>query len=163
MRIIYQFIIIICLMFIGCENNSNPISNKANVIIYKDVYKNKLEGFWLGQCIGNWTGLITEMDKIGIAHEGKGEGFYTRKNWGDKGFFWLKYDDFKRFVREAYVMNLSGLKLGKNPELKIGNYERFKLVESETYEGEAYESEPSGIGVYSYLYNGLLCLFNSKW
>ena len=76
------------------------------------------------------------------------------KNWGDKGFFWLKYDDFKRFVREAYVMNLSGLKLGKNPELKIGNYERFKLLESETYEGEAYESEPSGIGVYSFLYNG---------
>ena len=45
MRIIYQFIIIICLMFIGCENNSNPISNKDNVIIYKDVHKNKLEGF----------------------------------------------------------------------------------------------------------------------
>ena len=24
------------------------------------------------------------MDKIGIAHEGKGKGFYTRKNWGGK-------------------------------------------------------------------------------
>ena len=76
------------------------------------------------------------------------------KDWGDKGFFWLKYDDFKRFVREAYIMNLSGLKLGKNPELKIGNYERLRFEDNETYEGESYDSEPSGIGIYSFFYNG---------
>ena len=45
-------------------------------------YLNKLEGFWLGQCIANWTGLITEMDKIGIPIDGKGGGFYTRDDWG---------------------------------------------------------------------------------
>ena len=46
-------------------------------------YKNKLLGFWLGQCIANWTGLVTEMDKIGIpTKEGKGAGFYTSKDWG---------------------------------------------------------------------------------
>lgn len=45
-------------------------------------YLNKLEGFWLGQCIANWTGLITEMDKIGIPLDGKGGGFYTREDWG---------------------------------------------------------------------------------
>jgi hypothetical protein len=45
-------------------------------------YLNKLEGFWLGQCIANWTGLITEMDKIGIPINGKGGGFYTREDWG---------------------------------------------------------------------------------
>ncbi len=84
MRIVYPFIITICFIFLGCKSNSTPDYNKENTIIYKDVYKNKLEGFWLGQCIGNWTGLITEMDKIGIAHQGKGEGFYTRKNWGEK-------------------------------------------------------------------------------
>ena len=84
MRIVYPFIITICFIFLGCKSNSTSDCNKENTIIYKDVYKNKLEGFWLGQCIGNWTGLITEMDKIGIAHQGKGEGFYTRKNWGEK-------------------------------------------------------------------------------
>ncbi len=84
MRIVYPFIITICFIFLGCKSNSTSNCNKENTIIYKDVYKNKLEGFWLGQCIGNWTGLITEMDKIGIAHQGKGEGFYTRKNWGEK-------------------------------------------------------------------------------
>ena len=84
MRIAYPFIITICFIFLGCKSNSTSDCNKENTIIYKDVYKNKLEGFWLGQCIGNWTGLITEMDKIGISHQGKGEGFYTRKNWGEK-------------------------------------------------------------------------------
>jgi hypothetical protein len=37
---------------------------------------------WLGQSIANWTGLITEMDKIGgDGFDGKGAGFYTRYNW----------------------------------------------------------------------------------
>ncbi|TLP79310.1 ADP-ribosylglycohydrolase family protein [Maribacter sp. ACAM166] len=50
--------------------------------ISRPEYKNKLYGFWLGQCIANWTGLVTEMDKIGIPNsEGKGEGFYTRDDW----------------------------------------------------------------------------------
>ncbi|MGL1935381.1 MAG: ADP-ribosylglycohydrolase family protein [Fibrobacterales bacterium] len=51
------------------------------IVINRAEYKEKLYGFWLGQCIANWTGLITEMDKIG----GNGAGglpFYTRENWG---------------------------------------------------------------------------------
>jgi hypothetical protein len=36
--------------------------------------------FWLGQCIANWTGLVTEMDKIGGA--GPHGQFYTRDDWG---------------------------------------------------------------------------------
>ncbi len=43
-------------------------------------YAEQLEGFWLGQCIANWTGLITEMDKIG--GEGPHGEFYTREDWG---------------------------------------------------------------------------------
>ena len=43
-------------------------------------YLEKLHGFWLGQCIANWTGIITEMDKIG--GEGDRGKFYTREDWG---------------------------------------------------------------------------------
>ena len=50
----------------------------------REAYINKLEGFWLGQCIGNWTGLITEMDKIGFPVDGKAGGFYTREDWGKR-------------------------------------------------------------------------------
>jgi len=51
-------------------------------------YKQKLEGFWLGQCIANWTGLVTEMDKVG--GEGDRGKFYTRDDWGkhDQPAFW---------------------------------------------------------------------------
>lgn len=58
-----------------------PTGNE--ILISREEYADKLYGFWLGQCIANWTGLITEMDKIGgEGQEGKGAGFYTRANWG---------------------------------------------------------------------------------
>ena len=48
--------------------------------VSKSEYAEKLQGFWLGQCIANWTGIVTEMDKIG--GEGDQGVFYTRENWG---------------------------------------------------------------------------------
>ena len=45
-------------------------------IISRTEHLDQLEGFWLAQCIANWTGLITEMDKIEPP-------FYTDDNWGD--------------------------------------------------------------------------------
>ncbi|TDQ16387.1 ADP-ribosylglycohydrolase [Algoriphagus boseongensis] len=66
----------------GCKNPETTF--QVETLQYsRDAYGEKLYGFWLGQCIANWTGLITEMDKIGIpTKEGKGEGFYTREDWG---------------------------------------------------------------------------------
>lgn len=43
-------------------------------------YQQKLEGFWLGLSIANWTGLVTEMDKIG--GDGAAGQFYQRDDWG---------------------------------------------------------------------------------
>ncbi|MEM9919727.1 MAG: ADP-ribosylglycohydrolase family protein [Bacteroidota bacterium] len=52
-------------------------------IISRADYQDRLYGFWLAQCIANWTGLITEMDKIGgEGKDGKCAGFYTREDWG---------------------------------------------------------------------------------
>jgi hypothetical protein len=50
--------------------------------ISRAQYHDKLYGFWLGQCIANWTGLVTEMDKIGNYGEIKTGPFYTRADWG---------------------------------------------------------------------------------
>lgn len=56
---------------------------KTDRVISRSKYLNKLYGFWLAECIANWTGLVTEMDKIGGAGKnGRGAGFYTRDNWG---------------------------------------------------------------------------------
>tara|TARA_Y100000758_G_scaffold111447_1_gene78027 strand:- start:391 stop:1806 length:1416 start_codon:yes stop_codon:yes gene_type:complete len=56
--------------------------NPTDLIISRSDYANKLYGFWLGQCIANWTGLVTEMDKIGNIGEIKTGKFYTRDDWG---------------------------------------------------------------------------------
>jgi len=48
----------------------------------KKLYADKVHGFWLGLSIANWTGLVTEMDKIG--GEGAAGKFYTRKDWQTK-------------------------------------------------------------------------------
>jgi len=46
------------------------------------ILLDQFAGFWLGQCIANWTGLITEMDKIGNVGAIKTGSFYTREDWG---------------------------------------------------------------------------------
>ena len=60
----------------------SPIGDE--IIVSRANYLNKLEGFWLAQCIANWTGLVTENDKIGNIGEFKTGDFYTRDDWGKK-------------------------------------------------------------------------------
>lgn len=58
----------------------NQVKSLAEPItIDRARYADRLHGFWLGQSIGNWTGLVTEMDKIG--GEGAPGEFYTREDW----------------------------------------------------------------------------------
>jgi len=52
------------------------------IVISPSDYQNRLYGFWLGESIANWTGLVTEMDKIGNIGEIKTGNFYTRDDWG---------------------------------------------------------------------------------
>jgi hypothetical protein len=88
------FFISFILLF-ACSSNEdvNPLVNKdfkykkyipksSDRKISRSKYLNQLQGFWLGQCIANWTGLVTEMDKIGNVGEIKTGAFYTRNDWG---------------------------------------------------------------------------------
>ena len=43
--------IILSLIIASCNDNQNFYE------VDRGAYIDKLEGFWLGQCIGNWTGL----------------------------------------------------------------------------------------------------------
>lgn len=63
-------------------NYLNYVPTGNELVISRSEYKNKLYGFWLGQCIANWTGLVTEMDKIGNIGEFQTGDFYTREDWG---------------------------------------------------------------------------------
>lgn len=77
------------LLFFSCKtipdksnNLEGYVSSKNDIVISRADYFNKLEGFWLAQCIANMTGLVTEMDKIGNIGEIKTGNFYTRDDWG---------------------------------------------------------------------------------
>lgn len=85
-------IIISSLILLSACNTENKKKNetkitsikegKEYIIISRDKYYDQLYGFWLGQCIANWTGLVTEMDKIGNIGDIKTGDFYTREDWG---------------------------------------------------------------------------------
>lgn len=89
-------VLLFLLGFISCKNtSSDPLLSRtstfnykkytpksSDIIISREAYLEKLKGFWLGQCIGNWTGLVTEMDKIGNVGEIQTGDFYTRNDWG---------------------------------------------------------------------------------
>jgi hypothetical protein len=60
----------------------SPLVSAEEITLSKQQYQQKLQGFWLGQSLANWTGIITEMDKVG--GDGPAGVFYTRKDWGSK-------------------------------------------------------------------------------
>jgi len=85
--------LLLCLSFTGIQAqqkaDKNPNLNytayrpkATDLKIDRGAYAQKMEGFWLGTCIANWTGLVTEMDKIGTIGDIKTGSFYTRTNWG---------------------------------------------------------------------------------
>jgi len=90
-------LLLAAILIVSCSNNSIENSevlkdpnlvysdykaNPTDIIISRTEYVEKLQGFWLAQCIANWTGLVTEMDKIGNIGEPKTGDFYTRVDWG---------------------------------------------------------------------------------
>ena len=79
-KINFIFSILFSFFLISCDDSK--INRTDFFEIDKKEYLDKLEGFWLGQSIANWTGLITEMDKIGNIGQIKTGKFYTRHNWG---------------------------------------------------------------------------------
>ena len=68
------------------------------IVISREEYLNKLKGFWLAQCIANWTGLVTENDKIGNIGESKTGDFYTREDWGKKDELNLRGNSLDRNI-----------------------------------------------------------------
>jgi hypothetical protein len=73
-------ILIFCLsVYFWLQPKQSSVSDFYKVS--RDQYQEKLEGFWLGQNIANWTGLITEMDKVGTPQTMP---FYTDNDWGTR-------------------------------------------------------------------------------
>ena len=81
---------------VGHTTPSNPFMeylpyspDTSELLISREDYSNKLYGFWLGQCIANWTGLVTEMDKIGGEGPPQTHRIWTALNVTNPPSFWL--------------------------------------------------------------------------
>lgn len=57
---------------------SGGTAGGATLTLSRAEYAERLHGFWLAQCIANWTGLVTEFDKDGDLDKA----FYTDESWG---------------------------------------------------------------------------------
>lgn len=76
--------LVILLISVSCQSSidqSKP-EQQGTTTISRAKYHDQLYGFWLGECIANWTGLVTEMDKIGNIGDIQTGNFYTREDWG---------------------------------------------------------------------------------
>jgi hypothetical protein len=90
-RLCKMSLLTVLISLVGCSQ-STPSADKDRPVmsISRAEYSEKLQGFWLGQNIANWTGLITEMDKVGTPETMP---FYTDEDWGkpDLKAMWGEY------------------------------------------------------------------------
>ena len=90
-RLCKMSLLTILISLVACSQ-STPSADKDRPVmsISRAEYNEKLQGFWLGQNIANWTGLITEMDKVGTPETMP---FYTDEDWGkpDLKAMWGEY------------------------------------------------------------------------
>jgi len=107
-------------------------SNATVIAISRDSYRDKLYGFWLGQCIANWTGLVTEMDKIG--GEGPHGEFYTRENWGkpDQPNIWSEGSPSDLSENIDWVLEEEGGIWGADDDTDIEYIYQYLLLKHQT-------------------------------
>jgi hypothetical protein len=71
--------------------------------------------------------------------------------WGDEGYFWLKYKDFKILTFETYILNLSlDIKPKENLQFSIDNYKRINYGDEVYYEGSMFDEMRNGQGIFSF-------------
>ena len=95
------------------------------------------------------------MCVIGYDNVKFGGCFKLANSWGEhygaKGYVYIKYSDFKKAVKEAFVFEIDDY---QNPTINFQNYKRFSFTEprykNHSYEGEINDNNfLDGYGIYS--------------
>ena len=112
------------LVLSSCNTSSNNF-----IEISREKYSNQLYGFWLGQSVANWTGLITEMDKIGNIGEIKTGNFYTRDDWGgiDRRSIWEDQSIDKSNIKIEFSLRTQDEVWGSDDDTDIEYMYQFLL------------------------------------
>tara|TARA_B100001250_G_scaffold305600_1_gene267520 strand:+ start:313 stop:1584 length:1272 start_codon:yes stop_codon:yes gene_type:complete len=111
---------------------------------------------------GLWTPNLNEtptgghaMCIVGYDDYKHGGVFRVANSWGrdygDNGYIWIKYSDFKKYAKEIYLYELDNVDINSNPSIKSNNYVRVKLSDGEVYEGGTNNNNyRNGYGINSY-------------
>ena len=112
------------LVLFSCNTSSNNF-----IEISREKFSNQLYGFWLGQSIANWTGLITEMDKIGNIGAIKTGNFYTRDDWGgiDRRSIWEDQSIDKSNIKIEFSLRTQDEVWGSDDDTDIEYMYQFLL------------------------------------
>ncbi|HVJ19710.1 MAG TPA: ADP-ribosylglycohydrolase family protein [Polyangiaceae bacterium] len=96
-------------------------------VLSRARYLDQLQGFWLGECIANWTGLVTEMDKVGSGTLP----FYVDADWGgaDLPSIWGSYGPSPTI---GYVLTTAGTPWGADDDTDLEYLYQHLLDELDT-------------------------------
>ena len=143
------------------------VLNVKKALFYElivSVGVNLTESFQAGSAAkyGLWTPSSSEkpigghaMCVVGYDDTKFGGAFEVMNSWGkeygDRGFVWIKYSDFKKYVAEAYVFDAGDFKKG---DCSMGDcynsYSRYKYNDGSIYEGLIVNGYPDIYGSYVY-------------
>ena len=121
----------------GCTSKvewSGHYIQQDTLYIDRAIYSNALEGFWLGTSIGNWTGLVTEMDKIGDIGEIRTGAFYTREDWGkpDEPNIWDEGQPSQLSETIDFVLRSPGQHWGADDDTDIEYMYQYLMLKHST-------------------------------
>lgn len=131
------WVLFVILLSTGCTSKverSGHNIQQDTLYIDRASYSNALEGFWLGTSIGNWTGLVTEMDKIGDIGEIKTGAFYTREDWGkpDEPNIWDEGQPSQLSETIDFVLRSPGQHWGADDDTDIEYMYQYLMLQHST-------------------------------
>ena len=143
------------------------VLNVKQALFYKLIVSvgiNLTESFKTGSAAnyGLWTPISNEepigghaMCVVGYDDTKYGGAFEVMNSWGasygENGFVWIKYSDFKKYVSEAYVLNAGDYKKGNCSKGDCYNtYSRYKYNDGSIYEGLIVNGYPDIYGSFIY-------------
>jgi hypothetical protein len=120
------------------------------------------ESFVSGNALnyGNWTPSYSDKELGGHAmcvvgfNDNRSGGSFEVMNsygakYGDNGYVWIKYADFKKYVKEAYIIETNGYSRNK---CSFGDcfssFSRYQYENGDVYEGAVKKGFPNVYGSY---------------
>ncbi|MDC0378549.1 hypothetical protein OAM76_05020 [Flavobacteriaceae bacterium] len=70
------------------------------------------------------------------------------RNWGDNGYFWMKYSDFIDNVKAAFIMLIDENIGNENPQINLDSYQRVDYTNNYSMEGQYNSGSYNGYGIY---------------